>query len=56
MTEKNKNFVPGPGTCVPWSLRKEELGEIPGDEELVKKEWDKLDEFAYNYIWYWVQR
>jgi len=56
MSEKEKSFVPDPGTCVPWKIKKEELEEINGNEEIVKKEWEKLDEFAYNFIWFWVQR
>jgi hypothetical protein len=56
MTEKEKKFVPGPGTCVPWEVKKEELGEIPGNEEIVKKNWENLDSFAYNFIWFWAQQ
>lgn len=56
MSEKEKTFVPGPGTCVPWTVKREELGEIPGNEELVKKHWENLDGFAYGFIWFWVQR
>ncbi|APC07478.1 hypothetical protein [Neomoorella thermoacetica] len=53
---KEKAFVPEAGTCVPWKVKREELGEIPGNEEIVKKEWEKLEAFAYAFIWFWVQR
>lgn len=57
MSEKEKiDFVPGPGTCVPWKVKVEELGEIPGNEEVVKKHWESLEGFAYGFIWFWVQR
>jgi hypothetical protein len=54
--EKEKTFVPSPNTCVPWEVKKEEFGEFPGNEEVVKKEWENLESFAYNFIWFWVQR
>ncbi|SFG54268.1 hypothetical protein SAMN05660649_01920 [Desulfotomaculum arcticum] len=56
MSEKEIKFVPKPGTCVPWEVKKEELQKIHGNEEIVKKEWEKLDAFAYSFIWFWVQR
>jgi len=56
MSEKEKTFVPEPGTCMPWHVKKEELGSIPGNEEMVKKDWERLDEMAYNFIWFWVHR
>lgn len=56
MSEKDKSFVPEPGTCVPWQVKMDEFGTLPGNEEIVKKEWEKFDEFAYNFIWFWVQR
>lgn len=54
--EKEKTIVPAPGTCVPWKVKMEEFGEIPGNEEIVKKHWENLDAFAYGFIWFWVQR
>lgn len=56
MSDEKINFVPEAGTCVPWDVRKEELGELPGNEETVKKYWEQLDAFAYAFIWFWVQR
>lgn len=54
--EEEKLLVPDPGVCVPWKVKMEEFGAFPGIEEIVKKEWEKLDDFAYNFIWFWAQR
>ncbi len=57
MSDEKIKFVPEAGTCVPWSVKKEELGgKLPGNEEIVKKEWENLDGFANAFIWFWVQR
>ena len=56
MSDKTTSFVPAPGTTLPWDVKKAELGEIPGNEAIVKEGWEKLDEFAYNFIWWFVQR
>jgi hypothetical protein len=56
MAENNNNFVPEPGTCVPWSVKLQELGKLPGNEEIVKQAWENLDALAYGFIWFWVQR
>ncbi len=41
-----------PGVCVPWDDRREEYPEIQGDEEIVKKVWEDMDNLAYLYIWF----
>lgn len=41
-----------PGVCFPWEEKLKELGEIKGDEELVKKIWQDVDSLAYVYIWH----
>lgn len=53
--EKRKKGFP-PGVCVPWEEKLKDLGEILGNEEIIKSEWEKLDAFAYIYLWWWVQR
>ncbi|GAV22916.1 hypothetical protein [Carboxydothermus pertinax] len=45
-----------PGVCIPWEEKLKDLGEIKGDVNTIKKEWDKLEMFTYLYIWYWVHR
>jgi len=32
------------------------LKEILASSPKLKKEWEKLDDLAYNYIWFWAQR
>lgn len=53
---KMKSFIPEAGTCVPWKIKKEELGILAGNEEIVKSSWEMLDALAYAFIWFWVQR
>jgi len=40
-----------PGACVPWSLKRAELGEISGDEELVERIWREVDALGNTFIW-----
>lgn len=56
MNTKANHFVPVPGTCMPWDVKKSEHGEIPGNEEIIKKSWEELDEYAYSFIWWFIQR
>lgn len=53
---RSMDFVPEAGKCVPWEIKKDELGEIAGNEEIVKNAWEMLDASIYNFIWFWVQR
>ena len=41
-----------PGVCVPWEQKAKELGEIKGDPEIIKNQWEQLDAFAYMYLWW----
>ena len=45
-----------PGVCLPWEKKASETGPIAGNEEILKNEWEKLDTFAYIYLWWWVHR
>ncbi|MBM3289095.1 MAG: hypothetical protein FJY92_02995 [Candidatus Hydrogenedentes bacterium] len=50
-----KEFVqaaPAPGICVPWNVKRKELGTLLGDEAIVKRVWDNIEGFAYTYIWH----
>jgi len=38
----------------PWNIKKEELGGIQGDEQLIRGPWEQLESMAYNWIWQWV--
>ena len=56
MSEEIKGPGPTPGTCLPWEQVVKDYGAPAGDEELIRDEWEKLDAFAYIYLWWWVQR
>ena len=44
-----ENFAPN--VITPWEVVKKENGwEVPGDEKLIKKYWDKLEQMAYDMI------
>jgi len=47
MSESTKK----PGVCIPWEEIRPEMGEIQGDEELVKKIWEENDLEAYLFYW-----
>ena len=50
-------FVPAipnriaPGVCTPWARKRQELGEIPGDEELSQNIWEGVDGLANMFVW-----
>jgi len=53
--ESSKTQI-APGVCLPWAEQVERIGEIKGDPEIIKSEWENLDTFAYMYLWFWVHR
>lgn len=50
MTEQEKQNRE-PGVCIPWEEKRQELPEILGDEQLVKRVWEQVDALGYLYIW-----
>jgi len=50
MSEQDKPKRP-PGVCIPWDEKLEELPEMTGDRELVKRVWEDVDALGYVYIW-----
>lgn len=52
MDEKIRESRRPPGVCIPWEEKRKELGEIRGDEELVKRVWQDVDGLAYVYIYH----
>lgn len=56
MPKKEETKGNPPGVCIPWEQKVKEFGQFVGNPEGVKKEWEKLDAFAYMYLWYWVHR
>jgi hypothetical protein len=47
-------FKKVPPTMFSWDEKKKEYQEIKGDEELVKKQWEEFDMFAYLLLWFLV--
>ena len=44
-----------PKKLTPWEIKKNELGgSVLGDEELIRKPWDKLEAMAYTWLWQWI--
>lgn len=41
-----------PGTVEPWTAAKPQLGEMTGDEGLVRQSWEELDAWAYAFVWH----
>ncbi len=37
-----------------WEVKKAELGEIKGDEDLIRNHWEQLEKMAYVWIWQWI--
>jgi len=40
------------GVCIPWEDKVKEYEKIMGDEKIVKKVWEEIDDLAYQYIWF----
>lgn len=40
-----------PGVCIPWEQRVNDLPEITGDQDLVRKIWEDIDALGNMYIW-----
>ncbi len=40
-----------PGTCFPWETKLQELPEISGDTELLRRIWQNIDSLGNTYIW-----
>ncbi len=43
-----------PGVITPWEVRLKELGEVMGDEELLRTSWEMLEEQAYRWLLFWA--
>ncbi len=37
-----------------WPSKREELGEILGDEQLIQRNWERLEVLAYAWLWQWL--
>ena len=38
----------------PWEVKKAELGEIKGDQNLIRANWEQLEKMAWVWIWQWI--
>jgi hypothetical protein len=45
---------PAKGMITPWDIKREELGEIPGNEDLIRVGWETIEHIAFNWLWTWV--
>ncbi len=40
-----------PGVCIPWEQVRMDMGEIKGDEEILREIWEENDREAYLFFW-----
>ncbi len=43
--------MPKPGVCVPWEVKRAEIGTISGDEAIIRRIWEQIDALGNMYIW-----
>jgi len=50
-----EGWQPPPRRVVtPWAIKLGELGEVTGDESMIRKGWEDLEHRAYNWLWSWA--
>jgi len=49
--KRSSNPKAAPGVCIPWEEKRKELPAISGDQEILRRIWESVDEFGYTYIW-----
>jgi hypothetical protein len=45
---------PPKAVITPWEVKLKELGDIPGDEQLIKNGWETLEHMAFNWLCTWL--
>ncbi len=40
--------------ATPWEVKREEIGGVTGDEEIIKQNWDTLEHMAFNWLFSWL--
>jgi hypothetical protein len=40
-----------PGTCIPWSEKRNDFDKFVGDENMVRRMWEKIDSQGYSFCW-----
>jgi len=43
-----------PKMLTPWEVKKEELGGVQGDEDLIRSSWEMFEKMGYAWVWQWV--
>lgn len=38
----------------PWDVKAAELGEVLGDEDMIRRSWEAIEVMGYNWLWQWV--
>lgn len=50
-----EGWEPPPKTVItPWEVKRKELGDIPGDEQIIRDGWEKLEHMAFNWLCTWL--
>ena len=50
-----EGWEPPPKTVItPWEVKLKELGDIPGDEQIIRDGWEKLEHMAFNWLCTWL--
>ena len=50
-----EGWEPPPRSVItPWEDKLKELGEVTGDEKLIRDSWEKLEHMAFNWLWTWL--
>ena len=42
------------GVVTPWEEKLQDLGEIQGDEKLIRDGWEMFEQMAFNWLWMWL--
>ncbi|MFP4501634.1 MAG: uroporphyrinogen decarboxylase family protein [Candidatus Hydrogenedentota bacterium] len=42
------------GVCVPWAERAQEIPQMLGDPDIVKRVWEEVDALGHTFIWQWL--
>jgi hypothetical protein len=43
-----------PKRVTPWAVKRDELGGVKGDEDLIRRPWELLESMAYVWLWQWT--
>ncbi len=46
-----QQFKRPPGTCIPWSEKRNDFTKFIEDENIVRRMWEKIDSQGYSFCW-----